>query len=235
MKPIDIEIGISNTCYRNCSFCPQSSTEWKKDHSIPDMTVSTAHVIAERLREANFDRNLYICGHGEPFCNNDWEQIFCAFRDFNTTLITSGTFLTNSRLKQIQDTGIKNLITSHVRVNGLFRGERVKSKLDLPKYYNNRAFFQTPCANKGICYLPFYRMYIQPDGTYNFCSNDFSELNCGVNVFNCSIDQWFNGHQLEQFRQNLIKTRDLNQNCSRCDCIGTLGGKQAFDEYINSR
>jgi hypothetical protein len=80
-------------------------------------------------------------------------------------------------------------------------------------------------AINGNCYIPFYQMFIDVDGTIRLCCNDWKRIKgYGKNILKGweELDRIYNG------MRNFLP-------CSDCSVEGTLFGKEEFDQFNSFR
>jgi radical SAM protein with 4Fe4S-binding SPASM domain len=84
------------------------------------------------------------------------------------------------------------------------------------------------------CYIPFFRMMIDWDGSVIFCSNDWGRVKLIGNVHKSHVKDIWLSKEIQTIRNRLAKgDRDFSP-CKSCSVIGTLHGKTSFDLLNNS-
>ena len=85
------------------------------------------------------------------------------------------------------------------------------------------------------CYIPFYKLFIDWNGNYLLCEQDWAKVTNQHNIHTTSIrDFWIS--KLKSYRDNLINgNRHLQSPCNACDINGTVNGKESFEIFKNER
>lgn len=234
-----IELNLSNVCNLKCPFCPQSLDWKKKDPRFMDIRV--AKEIAKQLKEIDFKGYICTAGFGEPALNPDFEEIINCFKGFNIVLVSNGLYGAPEMWERLSK-------FSQIKISVHYWDELYWYK---DKFKNTNAWFRnhdivSPQMNiynragalgKGEkvfrpCHLPYYKIFIDTDGTYLRCEADWSrKSNRGHNIFNVSIENYFAKH-LEQDRILMSQGIEYRQNfesCEYCDINGTMTGKKFVD------
>ena len=79
------------------------------------------------------------------------------------------------------------------------------------------------------CYYPFFKMFVDFDGTVFFCSNDWGRTTPIGNVMQASVRDLWLSPKLKQIRERLSGSDRSVHPCSACDVNGMLHGKHSFD------
>jgi pyruvate-formate lyase-activating enzyme len=105
--PLDAFIEPCNACNLDCPFCPTSQLVRRKSF----MTLERFHEVLERLEEADFHPRLTLTGQGEPFLNEDLEEMVAEAkrRGFHVALITNGTMTTPERAARLIESGLNRI------------------------------------------------------------------------------------------------------------------------------
>jgi MoaA/NifB/PqqE/SkfB family radical SAM enzyme len=213
------------------------------------MSVETAELIAQDLKVIDFKGRLGLSGFGEPLLNPHLWKICWVLHNCTGSLeiVTNGDLLTKDVIESLYHAGV-SLITVNIYDNTpvekfeeMFDGWikdayriRVHRQGD-GLILNNRGgtLFESKTLQRP-CYLPFYKLMIDYDGSYLVCSNDWKrETRSKLNVQNMSIFAYW-CTQLEEHRKNLLRGNRNIDACRHCDCNGTLVGKEQF-EYWRQR
>lgn len=216
-------IGLSHKCQANCSSCPHSIPNWKKEHGEDMLSIKSANIILEQLKQINFKGLISFSGKGEPLLNSNLLQILQLFKQYNTRLITNYNISQNI-ITNLENVYLKKLILSNKNKENFQKRNNliIESKLDKPIYFNNRGLQNLNIQNipSKTCHLATYKLQIQPNGDFCYCPNSFLHYQKPYNIYNTSILQFWTIHH-KQFRQNAINGR-LNQICKFCNCNGQL-------------
>jgi radical SAM protein with 4Fe4S-binding SPASM domain len=132
-----------------------------------------------------------------------------------------------------------NIDSSLYRLRDHWIGEALNFGLDL----NNRSGMVDlkvegslkPEELRGSqCYIPFFRMMIDWDGSVIFCSNDWGRVKLIGNVHKSHVKDIWLSKEIQTIRDRLAKgDRDFSP-CKSCSVIGTLHGKTSFDLLNNA-
>ena len=236
----EIEINISNVCNLKCPFCPHS----KGYHGKPEfMTVEIAEEIARQLHSFSFNGYICIGGHGEPSLNPHFEEIATILKDFHLQLLTNGKLLdkeTWNRLDKIGQIKVsvhdwKNLDYYKEKFSDTkawFRNHDAENpQMNL---FNRGGYLGKPVVQiERICHLPFYWVFIDANGKYLQCSNDWERISeSSLDIYNTPIKDFFL-YSLEEVRKNMMKQggRQNLSFCKNCDINGTLIGEKFIQKW----
>lgn len=93
-EPFLIEIEPTEGCNLGCSFCGLRGIREKGTGPQNFMTLETAELIANRIKESGWNSRITFCGHGEPTMNKDLLEIIKIFRKIlpkhNMSLLCNG-------------------------------------------------------------------------------------------------------------------------------------------------
>ena len=82
------------------------------------------------------------------------------------------------------------------------------------------------------CNYPFYKLFIDWDGSVLSCSNDWFRKSVIGNVLDQDICHiWFSSKQNE-LRSRLLQGNRNRELCSRCDVDGSLFGQTSVDAVL---
>ena len=221
-----IELNITTSCNRSCSFCPHS-WGFKQDNRQKHVSLETVDNFITSIVKDNYKNQITLCGMGEPTMHPEIKQILNKFQsvDNKVVLVTNG-----HKLKEVVD----HLGKVHVMVS-------LYEPTELPKIENMRVldyysdgpneYFNGRGSNQGIkksCYFPSYKMSVDTTGGILPCDNNWESLDYLGNINEDDIKTiWF--EKLHSFRKNCNTNRLLNDFCKNCDADGTLYGKEESD------
>ena len=83
------------------------------------------------------------------------------------------------------------------------------------------------------CYVPFYKMFIDWDGSVLLCNNDWGREGVIDNVHNQSIKDIWLSDKFFSYRDMLHNYSRTNSPCNKCDIAGTLYGASSVDVLTN--
>ena len=238
-----IEINLSNICNFKCPFCPQS-LNWKiKEPKF--MTIEIAEEIAKQLKDINFKGYICTAGFGEPALNPQFIKILELFKGFEIVIVSNGFPRPSTEWEELSKFAqIK--ISVHYwdqlawykekfkNTNAWFRNHDIKNpEMNL---YNRAGALGTVNPKLDICNYPFYKIFIDTDGTYLRCEADWARKSSrNYTIYNTSIDKYFT-EVLEEDRYRMLENpyRQNFESCKYCDITGTLTGTK-FINYWKER
>jgi len=81
------------------------------------------------------------------------------------------------------------------------------------------------------CYIPFYKIFVDWNGDYLLCQQDWGKTTNVYNIKNTPvIDYWLS--KLTEYRTNLSMGNRIQNPCDKCDIDGTVYGKSSFDLFV---
>jgi len=88
-----IDVNITDLCNKTCSFCPRHDPEIYPNNN-QHMPVELFKKIIDECLEVGYDKDILLCGRGEPSLHKDYEQILKLLhhpdRKWKTNLTTNG-------------------------------------------------------------------------------------------------------------------------------------------------
>lgn len=228
-----VEVDPTGLCNLKCKFCPRA-TFWPNENK--HMTIDTAKKIVEHLKEIDYREEISITGKGEPTLHNNFVELVETFYDpqWQLKMNTNGHrkfhqhedfILEHFALihyncyeseQQFHDVYLKYRTTSNVQVK--YRPE-MEWYQDHTRYTNRAGSFDMTetIRAEGVCDIPFKKMFIDYDGIYRLCCEDWAEyINMG-NIWDQSIVQYLNNNaKLKQYRDTLIEGNRLLSPCNKC-------------------
>ena len=221
-----IELNITTSCNKSCSFCPHS-WGFKKDNRQKHVSLETVDNFITSIIKNKYKNQITLCGMGEPTMHPEIKQILNKFQfvDNKVVLVTNG-----YKLKEVVD----HLGKVHVRVSLYEPTELPKiENMKVLDYYSDgpNEYFNGRGSNQGVkksCYFPSYKMSVDTTGGILPCDNNWESLDYLGNINEDNIKTiWF--EKLHSFRKNCSVNRLLNDFCKNCDADGTLYGKEESD------
>lgn len=252
-----IEINCVELCNRTCVFCPRSNPTVYPNQNL-HMEVSTINNMCVGLREIGYGGRITFSGMGEPLLHRNIFELLIPIKKQVKNLerlqvITNGDKLTTDIIKQLIDCGVDRIevnlydgpeqvdhynnmfdgYTEYMHLRHHYHGEDVTYGLTL----NNRAGAvemgeSVTSYNDKACYLPFYKMVINWNGDLLLCAQDWlHESNLMININETKIvDAWLST-ELTKYRDMLKSNKRCVTPCDKCNVVGTIVGKQAFDNF----
>lgn len=140
-----IELNITTSCNRSCSFCPHS-WGFKKDNRQKHVSLETVGNFITSIIKDNYKNQITLCGMGEPTMHPEIEQILNKFQsvDNKVILVTNG-----YKLKEVVD----YIGKVHVRVSLYEPTELPKiENMKVLDYYSDgpNEYFNGRGSNQGI-------------------------------------------------------------------------------------
>lgn len=244
-----IEINPSEMCSRTCVFCPRSNPKlYKNVKNFIDL--STCELLAQQLIELNYTGRVGFVGFGEPLLH---PQIIDCVRILSKTsaqwleLNTNGDFLTRELASGLAKAGCTHLSISlydsdqTAMFDSMLAGIDInivyRHQYDASVNYNlnlvNRIEITTGKELLNInrsCYFPFYKMFIDWNGDYLLCDQDWARYTGGqYNINNISVKNYWTD-RINKYRIPLIdQDRSVHAPCNRCNVNGVMRGKECFD------
>lgn len=231
----NIEIEINSECNRKCSYCPNYKHERMEQG---EMKESLFRKIIEQLKDIGYRDRITYHFYGEPLlCKNLDKYIRITTEklpDAYPVLFSNGDFLSNDRLKKLEDCGVKYfVITQHEGLKHEFEqvynnlADSMRDKVFYRKYeeinYNNRGGLIDVCKGEtdmlfNPCTLPSTMVQITLKGNILPCCNDFEQRNVMGNISKHSLMKIWESCKFKEFRKNLFEgRRNLYLPCKNCD------------------
>ena len=179
-------------------------------------------------------------------------------------IVSNGDFLNKKTIKKLFDNGLDHLRVSiytnnkttkkfqkirdelKIHHNYFFIRERNKGrKLNFGLVLNNRGgavnLRKIGIKEKKIfplhqaCHYPLYKLFVNYNGDYQVCSNDWNKKKIVGNANNKTVFEVWYDEEFMNLRKNLLKkNRDIDP-CKTCDVIGNLNGNNysaAWKKYF---
>ncbi len=84
---------------------------------------------------------------------------------------------------------------------------------------------------KRICNYPLFKIFVNYNGDYQICSNDWDKKKIIGNAKNMKIDEVWHSKEFNFIRKNLMnKNRNIDP-CKTCDVHGDLNGQEYYTEW----
>lgn len=243
-----VQINPTEMCNRTCSFCPRVDPAIYKNRK-EFISTELCKIIGQQLSEFQFKGRVGFVGFGEPLLHDNLPECVSSIRTECPTVSwlevnTNGDFLTRDIATKLFDNGLTHLTISMYDSDETERFNEMLKCIPLTvtlRHSYNTSNIQlvdrigiVKQVSKNInrqCYIPFYKLFIDYNGDYLLCDQDWGRKSVKSNIHTTTIrDFWTN--QLVEERVNLIQAnRQKNNPCDKCDVNGTLIGKESFD-YI---
>lgn len=257
VKPVDlkstlqsVQLNPTEMCNRTCVFCPRHDPNLYKN-SKKHMSPESCIIIGQQLSEMDFKGRIAFVGFGEPLLNPMLAECIRAVKDNCPTahwieINTNGDFLTKEVIIELKNSGCTDIAISMYdkddteKYNQMFEGIDIRYILrhqyDASKNYNLNIVDRIGIVkglkkhdNQRPCYIPFYKLFIDWNGDYLLCDQDWAKVTKKHNIKETKIIDFWN-KKLNEYRRNLIVgDRAANNPCKNCDINGLIRGKDSFD------
>lgn len=246
-----ITLNVSEECQLNCSFCPRGHGY---QSTLNFMDRLTAFRIKKSLDDIDYDKVVSISGMGEPFLNYHLKEILEILLmkkpKYRIQVLSNGMTKPDQNILDIYNMDIDIIFSIHQQfleklppaVDGIqyetcrakffFRAHNKDSK-DFK--ITNRAGYIDNSTCKNKCYYPFYKIFIDYDGSYLLCQDDWHRrsFNTGKNIGNISILEYFIEDKfLNKIRSDMIeKDTRSGKICKLCNANGIAMGEKAYEFF----
>lgn len=228
-----IEINPTELCNLKCNFCPRST--FYPNQNL-NMSLDTAKEIRKQLDDLKYKGIVSITGRGEPTLHPKFEElsnIFIKDRSWVLKINTNGKKI-NDYIDTIweYDQIFYNLY-DHTKkeLDQIFKiYEKHFHKIKLnhtpinmdwaeKKYFTNRAgsFKTNNIPSSSDCDMIFLKMFIDFDGTYRLCCEDWKEKISLGNIYDQTISEYIeNNTILQKYRLKLAAGDRSLSPCNGC-------------------
>ena len=227
-----VEIDPTGLCNLACSFCPRATFYPNSNQHMSDHVAKT---IVEQLHSFDYRGEISITGKGEPTLHNDFEQLVNTFSgpwslkmntngkrfDRHKDLILSKfetVFYNCYEMTEEQYLSKVDELAQYSNVVVKWRPNTIQWFEDAPRYTNRGGSFATnTLPDEQQCDVIFHKLFIDYNGTYRLCCEDWKEEIAMSNIFDESIQQYVeNNEKLQYYRSKLIEgNRDMSP-CNQC-------------------
>jgi hypothetical protein len=242
-----IEINPTELCNLACNFCPRSTFYPNLNEH---MSLDVAREIRDQMLAAKFSGVLSITGRGEPTLHPQFEEYVSIFVGYSWSLKmhTNG-----KRFEQYEDFILKNFNDVHYNCYdcnaydvwqkyGHYKNVKVIDKpitsewKDLDWTTNRAGSFRTnELPEDTTCDVIFHKMFIDIDGKYRLCCEDWKHKIVMQNIFQVNIVDYIEDSPLLKiYRRNLIDGDRVMNPCINCNyniSCDKYGRKQDMAKY----
>lgn len=228
-----IMLNVSESCQLSCNYCPRSYGYPNNNYF---MSLKTVKEIKRQLDSFNYNGLISISGMGEPTLHKDIFEICNIFHGYNLQIISNGMTNLDYELLSKKCTLI---ITKHLKsydydkkfknINVILRNH-IESDKNCSLIKTNRGGWIYNEKRDRKCFIPFYKLSIDYDGSYLLCPDDWARKSKNINntIFNIEIKKYF-CETLKDTKEKLLKSRLLIETCKNCSTDGMLMGiKEAY-------
>lgn len=250
-----IDVNPTELCNRTCEFCPRVDSEKYPNQNL-HMSSSTAHVLADHLRDINYSNQIHFGGQGEPLLTKNFENIVRTLKQaipYNQYfhLTTNGDHLTKQRLDQLIDAGINHINISCY--DGPDQAQGFVEMLAGQISHTVKHFYHTATVNWGLpavsnragvlkaveqvkhkaCHLPFYSTSIDWNGNVYLCVHDWNKHKIFGNIHYRHLRDIWLSDDLNTYRSMLIQRQRHSNPCHGCDVEGDYYGARNIKFFAN--
>ena len=222
-----IEINPTELCNLTCTFCPRSTFYPNVNQH---MSLKVAGDICKQMRDAKFTGTLSITGRGEPTLHPQFEELVSIFVGYGWKLKihTNG-----KRFDKYADLILTHFHDIHYncydcdpievyeKYGHYFNVKVIHKPIDewFPEATNRAGSFPTNQYPKDErCDTVFHKMFIDIDGTYRLCCEDWKEKISLGNIYEQGIVEYIeNNEQLAEYRRRLIVGDRSLSPCNSCN------------------
>lgn len=212
-----------------CSFCPRSNGY---PNSNLNMTLDTLSVITAHAKELDGDYTFHISGRGEPTLHPKFSDVLDILTPFNVKLSTNGNRVDKyldriQKLKKVDYSIYDESKLTPQEAISKYNFHVVDKRTTTRNTYHNRAgainnelTVSNPRHPKyGLfCEKPFYVVYINYNGDYNLCCNEWDTPTVLENVHTQSIKDYLSKNNiLKSFQKDLLKGQRNKSPCKECN------------------
>lgn len=248
-----VEINPTELCNRTCVFCPRTDPAIYKNQK-KHISVGLCKTIAEQLNSINFSGRIGITGFGEPLLNPKLLECIAELRNCKTArwieVTTNGDNLTRNLVLKLAEVGCTNITVSMYdndkskyftdMIEDTSIELTLKHHYDIEQNYNlrivNRIDIVKKTANLNLnkpCYIPFYKIFIDWNGDYLLCQQDWGKTTALYNIQTTNIETYWL-RKLHEYRKKLAKGTRMQDPCKYCNIDGTVYGSESFNFFINN-
>ena len=246
-----VEINPTELCNRTCGFCPRTDPKLYKN-SKKHIDPSLCTLIGNQLQ--NFTGRIGFVGFGEPLLHPNIVNCIANIKVACPTaqwieINTNGDILTRELAIELADAGCTNItISMYDKDNTDYFTEMLKDidiQLVLRHHYDTSTNGIVNRINiiqrdgdileiNRPCYKPFYKMFIDWNGDFLLCEQDWSKVTNNYNIYSTSItDFWLD--KLATYRKELANGNRTLRPCNKCDINGTKYGYESFRMFNDTQ
>jgi len=224
-----IELNITELCDMKCEFCPRSQGY---PNSNLNMSLETIDLIVEQIKDLEHQPIIHLSGRGEPTLHPQFGEILDKLSHLKVKLSTNGNRVDRyldqiNRLHKVDYSIYDESKLSPEEALQKYNFHIVDKRTKLNNSYNNRA---GSVENKfthndphhpvlGLfCEKPFTVIYINYNGDYNLCCNEWFNPTILENVYSQPLNTYIKQNEkLKQFQQDLAKGQRSYSPCKSCN------------------
>ena len=227
-----IEINPTELCNLKCFFCPRST--FYPNENL-NMSLDTATEIHRQLKDIDYRGEVSITGRGEPTLHPKFDElceIFLTDKTWTLKINTNGKRFDRYFTQIIQfDRIIYNVYSKpeddYIAVMDKYNfipHITIKHKpmdmlwYDRPSFTNRAGSWKTNrIPEDGRCDVIFLKLFIDWDGTYRVCCEDWKEKISMGTIFDQTIREYVEDSvQLQEYRLMLMNGERTTSPCNQC-------------------
>lgn len=241
-----IELNPTELCNLKCSFCPRATFYPNQNLNID---LNTIRIFRKRLDEIKFSNVVSFTGRGEPTLYKQFTEasyILLKDKKYKLKINTNGKNI-EKYLDVLKEYDIVNLSYYENNIDeflqlvdkyskysnfNFYYKPPISLKEDFSLRYTNRAgSFERETDNSGFCDMVFDKLFIDYNGDYKLCCQDWKDHVSLGNIKTESIEKYLNTNTLlQKYRAKLVKGERIHSPCSNCDYKNNAN-KQLTQKY----
>jgi len=256
-----VELNPTELCNLKCSFCPRSKGY---PNSNLNMSERTALEIRKQLDACGYDRKVSITGRGEPTLTRDFKRLLYIMLEnnprYDVYMNTNGKKLDELsdmfhlfwRINlDVYDTDVsvyEQALDKYSRWDNIDVRHRPDDGSGYMSYNDkNQATFSNRGGKlvesrlnshgKQACGFIFNKVFINWNGDYNLCCDDWTAQIKMSTIWEQSIEDYVNNNsKLAHYRHmHLNGQRDCLHVCGSCDRVATINNQQHLLKLRDSK
>lgn len=226
-----VEINPTELCNLACSFCPRST--FYPNQNL-HMSLETAEEISRQLQAVGYSNEVSITGRGEPTLHPEFDKLCNTFFDRDWTTKTNTNGKRYDKWSETVNRFDKVIWNCYEHTEDQYRDEikRFKDKNNFVVNYKpidmawqtrssftNRAgsFPINHQPDLGYCDTPFLKIFIDYEGTYRLCCEDWKDKIEMGSIWNEPIADYIeNNVKLKEYRKRLAEGDRSLTPCASC-------------------
>ena len=228
-----IVLNLTDKCQLKCNYCPHS-----KGYNYDNyMTIDVVNKLYKMLKDINYKGMISISGNGEPTLHPLINQISSRLSEFNLQILSNGLtdvdYVYLSKYARLiisihNFSDIEYLTKKFDNIpNSVIRNHIINSPGNELIVTNRAGYMNDKHCLNDYCTYPFYKMFIDYDGSYLLCADDWKRNTkiAGVDIYHLSIEDYFCKYLKDIKGKMKKKLRQKIFPCQICSTNGTMIGK----------
>jgi len=247
-----VEVETINRCNGGCTFCPVNKND--DPRPLKKMPAELFEKIVNELHEINYSGQFCLFANNEPFLDTRLETFTKTARELLPNafieIFSNGTLIKIDRFKEIVphlDRLIIDNYNDKLKLNEptraimqyLNENPELKPKVSIRMRRETNLLSsrggQAPNNKKRkalplSCLLPFYHLYIRPDGKIGLCCVDALAKHTLGDASEQSLKEIWYSETYNNIREKIKKGRETLEVCRFCDSFGNYIDMQRDDQ-----